>query len=307
MSRQLSAEGLTVRGKRAFAVIAACLILVNLAIFAMAFPETSRIDSGCCVSDQPLAKDFSAYYTAAWRLFNDPAQVYFHGALTDGEPAILPQPQGYKYLPSFLILVSPFLSFPYGSALVAFDVLQFALLPLMAVMLYTLLKGKGFVVAVAVTALVLVLPFPLPDPNWSISVFYFWQWAEGQCKVLDTFLLLSALTLAKSGRPRAAGVVFALAAFDPRFALLGAPLMIAYSKNLRTTAVYAAGALVLTNVALFNPPTFLGFLKMVFTTGALTPPYPYTFIPLVALILLTYVDRHAVVAALRGLGRKDYS
>ncbi len=295
---------MSVKGKRVFAVVVAGLILVNLAIFAMALPETARIDSGCCVSDQPLAKDFSAYYTAAWRLFNDPAQVYYHGALSDGEPAITPQPQAYKYLPSFLLLVSPFLSLPYGSALVAFDVFQFALLPLIAVLLYSLLKGKGFAVATAVTALVLVLPFPLPTPQWSISVFYFWQWAEGQCKVLDTFLLLSAFTLARSGRPRAAGVVFALAAFDPRFALLGAPLMIAYSKNLRSTATYAVGTLVLTNIALFNPPTFLGFLKMVFTTGALTPPYPYTFIPLVMLVLLTYADRDAVIAAMRGLGRK---
>jgi hypothetical protein len=297
---------MTTKGKRVFALVVGGLILVNLLTFAMAIPETATIDGGCCASNQLLAKDFSAYYTAAWRLFHDPSQVYYHGSVSDGEPAISPQPQGYKYLPSFLLLVSPLLALPYGSALVEFDVFQFALLPLIAALIYLLLKDKGFVAASIVSAAVLVLPFPLMTSQWGISVIYYWQWAEGQSKVLDTFLLLSAFTLAKYGRPRAAGVVFALGAFDPRFALLGAPLMIAYSKELRTTAIYAAAAFVLTNLALLYPPTLLGFLRMVFTSGALTPPYPYTFIPIVALVLLTYVEREEVALAIRRLSQERF-
>jgi hypothetical protein len=293
----------TVDGRKSsFVIVVVLLLLVSLTTLAIAIPETARIDSGCCASGELLAKDFSAYYTAGWRLFHDPAQIYFSGFLGDGEPAILPQPQGYKYLPSFLLLVFPFLAVPYGSALVAFDIFQFALLPLIAFMIYYLLKGKSLAVASVVVALVLVLPIPLPTIHWSISFSYYWQWAEGQCKVLETFLLLSALALARSGRPRSAGVAYAFAAFDPRLAILAAPLMLAYTKDVRTTAIYTAGTLVVSNLALFYPPTFVGFVKMVFTSGALTPPYPYTFVPIIALAALMIVDRDAVISALRGLG-----
>ena len=293
--------------KRAFVALVAVLILVNLAILVAALPETGRIDSGCCVSGQALAKDFSAYYTAAWRLFNNPAQIYHHGSLDTGEPAVLPQPQGYKYLPSFMLLVSPLLLLPYSSALVAFDVIQFALLPVIAYLLYYLLKKQGFVVASVIAAIVLVVPLPQTVPQPVISFSYYWQWAEGQCKVLDVCLLLTALALAKSGRPRAAGVAFAFSAFDPRFALLAIPLMLAYTKQLRTTVVYAAGALVITNLALLYPPTFLGFLSMVLSSGALTPPYPYTMIPITALVLLLIADRDSVVSTFRDLAGKDSS
>lgn len=292
--------------KRLFALVVAGLVLINLGTFVMAIPETTSIDGGCCAPTQVLAKDFSAYYTAAWRLFHDPSEVYFHGLVSDGGPGISPQPQGYKYLPSFLLLISPFLSLPYGSALAAFDVLQFALLPLIAALLYFLLKGRGLVVASVVAAAVIVLPLPLAYSQATLSASYYWQWAEGQCKVLEVFLLLSSFALAKSGRPRAAGVVFALAAFDPRFAVLGAPLILAYTKNLRATVVYGAATLVLANLPLLYPPTLLGFLAMVFTSGALTPPYPYTFIPTVALLLLIYFDRREVVRALRRIGRERF-
>ncbi|MDG6901175.1 MAG: DUF2029 domain-containing protein [Nitrososphaerota archaeon] len=290
---------MTDNGKRALACVVAALVLVNFGTFLTAIPETASVDGGCCAPNQLLAKDFSAYYTAAWRLFHDPSQLYFHGAVSDGETAIFPQPQGYKYLPSFLLLILPLLALPYGPALIEFDIFQFALLPAVAALIYYLLKGKGFAATAAVTALVLVVPFPMLGPQWSVSVSYYWQWAEGQCKVLGTFLLLSSLALAKSGRPRAAGAAFALAAFDPRFALLGVPLMLAYGGDLRKTVAYAVSVFVVANAVLFYPPTLLGFLTMVFTTGALTPPYPYAFIPLVALLLLIFANRGEVVSAIR--------
>jgi len=83
---------------------------------------------GCC-SNQPLAKDFSGVYTGAWRLFNDPAQVYTQGYVADGEVHIYPQPEQYKYLPSFLLLVSPVLLVKYQDAIVLCDIVQFSLLP----------------------------------------------------------------------------------------------------------------------------------------------------------------------------------
>jgi len=285
---------MTTDEKRLFAVLVGGLLFISLGTFAMAAPETTTIDGGCCAPNQVLAKDFSAYYTAAWRLFHDPAQIYFHGLVNDGGPAIPPKPQGYKYLPSFLVLVSPLLLFPYDSALSWFDVIQFALLPAIAALLYFLLRGRGLVVTSLVTTAVLVLPLPLVYAQSTLSASYYWQWAEGQSKVLQTFLLLSALTLTKSGRPKLGAAVFAVGAFDPRFAVLAAPLMVAYTKDLRATVLYSAATFVLINVPLLYPPTLLGFLSMVFTSGAVTPPFPYTFIPIVALLLLMCVDRREI-------------
>ena len=289
------------RGEVSYALLVAVLILLNLAIFVTAIPETSTVDGGCCSPNQLLAKDFSAYYTAAWRLFHDPSQIYYHGALSDGTPAIFPEPEGYKYLPSMLLLVSPFLALPYGEALLAFDSIQFLLLPLIAALVYVLVRDKGTLVASGIAVAILVLPLPLATPQWSPSASYYWQWAEGQSKVLETFLLLFSLAMAKSGRPRLAGVVFGVASFDPRFALFSVPLFLAYGSDQKKTAVYAASTIVATNLILFYPPALAGFLTMLFTTGLDTPLYYYSLIPMVALVSLMVVDRRKIDSSLRGI------
>jgi len=293
------------RGEVAFALLVAVLLLLNLAIFMVAIPETSNLDGGCCAPNQLLAKDFSAYYTAAWRLFHNPAQIYFHGPLNDGAPAILPEPEGYKYLPSMLLLVSPLLALPYGEALLAFDYIQFFLLPLIAALVYLLVRDKGTLVASGIAVAVLLLPLPLATPQWAVSASYYWQWAEGQSKVLETFLLLFSLAMAKSGRPRIAGVVFGIASFDPRFALLSLPLFLAYGSDLRKSAVYAASTILVTNLVLFYPSTLVGFVTMLFTTGLDTPPYYYSLIPMVTLVSLMVVDRKRIGAAIRGISGSD--
>ncbi|MDA4123133.1 MAG: hypothetical protein OK456_08155, partial [Thaumarchaeota archaeon] len=135
-------KGLTSREKAILSVAIGCLIGLNLVTFILAYPETSVIDSGCC-SNKPLAKDFSAYYTAAWRLFNEPGQVYNSTGLNQGTYHGPPEPESYKYLPSFLFMVAPFLSLGYHQALIAFDVFQFLLLPLIALLLFSLFRRKG--------------------------------------------------------------------------------------------------------------------------------------------------------------------
>jgi hypothetical protein len=299
--RAPSKQALNRRGETAFALLVAVLILLNLATLAMAVPETSTTDGGCCAPNQLLAKDFSAYYTAAWRLFHDPSQIYYHGALSNGAPIIVPEPEGYKYLPSLLLLVSPFLALPYNEALLAFDYIQFLLLPLIAALVYMLVRDKGTLVASGVAVAVLALPLPLPTPQWALSASYYWQWAEGQSKVLETFLLLFSLAMAKSARPRVAGVVFGVASFDPRFALLSLPLFLAYGSDLKKSAVYAASTILATNLVLLYPPTLVGFLTMLFTTGLDTSLYYYSFIPVVALVLLMVIDRERIGLAVRGL------
>jgi len=287
--------------KKVVASVVAVLLALNFATLAVAYPETMEVDSGCCAQNQVLAKDFSAFYTAAYRLIHNPSQVYTRGLVNDGESQILPQPEGYKYLPSFLFLTTPLLMLPYQSALLAFDIFQFLLLPLIALLLYELLKERRIELIIPAVVAVLLVPLPLPTPQWSISISYYWQWAEGQSKVLETFLLLSALFLARSNRPRAAGVTLALAAFDPRFVPLAIPLFVTYTerKAVRKSLAYAAAAFTLVNVPLLYPAMGFGFLQMVFTSGIPTPPYYYTFIPILALSVLMLIDHEELGLAVK--------
>src|SRR5437016_190176 len=173
-------------GKKALFDLVCRLLALNFSTFLSAYPQIPNIDSGCC-SNQPLAKDFSGVYIGAWRLFNDPAQVYTHGYAADGEVQIYPQPEQYKYLPSFLLMVSPVLLVKYQEATVLYDTVQFSLLPIIGILVYNLTKEKGW--AITIIAEVITLLAPAAAPGWGFSVAYFWQWNEGQSKVLETFLL----------------------------------------------------------------------------------------------------------------------
>lgn len=293
--KYMAAQWLRRSSRILFLVAMAVLIVLSLYTFIVAYPETSRLDSGISGTGV-LSKDFSAYYIGAWRLLHDPSQIYTHGFVNDGEYQVYPRSEAYKYLPSFLVLVSPVLLLGYQQALVAFDVFQFALLPLMALLLYKLLSRKGLVLTFAVAVIVLLQPLPLP--NRGLSVTYFWQWGEGQAKVFDAFLLLLAFYLGDSGRPLLSGIVFALAAFDPRFAALSLPIFLFYNKNnLRVSVESTLGALLLSNLVLFYPGTGSGFLNMALgsTTETL---YYYAFIPLLMIISLTVVNGREMVAAL---------
>jgi hypothetical protein len=259
------------------------LLLFNFFTLTLAYPETFRLDGG-----GRLAKDFSAYYIGAWRMLHNPAQIYTHGLVNDGEPQIYPQPQAYKYTPSFLLFMAPFLSLDYHDGLVVFDALQFALLPLMALLLYNLLNKRNLAVVIVVMVVVF-LPFPLP--HWGPFASYFWQWAEGQAKVFETFLYLLAFYLGSRGKPYLSGVVLGFAAFDPRFALLSLPLFLFYNKSsLRASIASGALTLVLSNFLLFYPATATGFIGMVFGSGLTTPIYPYALIPLFTLASLIVVN-----------------
>ena len=285
-----------------FAVLTVGLILLNGVTFVAAYPETLRIDGGCC-SNLLLAKDFSAYYTGAWRLLHDPDQLYTRGNVDDGGPSTPPAPESFKYTPSFLLLIVPFLTLSYQDALLAFDSVQFLLLPLIAVLLFLLLrKQSDLFVGVA---LVLVLLLPLPLPRWSISAAYYWQWAEGQAKVLETFLLLSSFWLGLFGRARTSGAVFSLAAFDPRFAVLGLPLLLLFNKGrVRPCCVSFAASLFLLNLPLLLPQVARGFFTMVFSYGAPTPLYYYSFIPLSAVASLYVAYRADLSQLVRSLRKR---
>ncbi len=96
------------------------LIALNLYTFIIAYPETYTPSPGINTQGTILAKDFSAYYMGAWRLWNNPSQVFHFGALGGAEPLTPPQPEAYKYLPSFLVIVSPFAIAELPASLVSF-------------------------------------------------------------------------------------------------------------------------------------------------------------------------------------------
>lgn len=274
-------------------------ILLNLYTFIQAYPETFIVDSGCC-ANQILAKDFSAYYTASWRLIHDPSNVYTQGAVNDGGPSIYPQPEPFKYLPSFLIFSCPLLFLSYQQALIAFDFVQLLLLPVMAFLIYELLKDRS-ALAIAVVMIVALLQ-PSPVPHWGLSASYYWEWAEGQDKVLNTTLLLLSFYLGQTRRPIMSGIVLGLGAFDPRFFLLSLPLFGLYNKlDLKKAGLSLIASLVLLNFPLLIDGIGSGFLKMIFHGGASTPLYYYAFIPLLTLVSLIVINAKEILLLLREL------
>ena len=287
--------------KIVFIVGIAVLIALNLYTFIVAYPETYAHNSGINTTGTILAKDFSAYYMGAWRLWNNPAHIYTLGALHDREPVVRPYPETYKYLPSFLLVISPLLSLNYHQALLAFDVVQFMLLPLMAYLLYKILENKHLAVTFAVMVVALLLPFP--SPQWGFSLSYYWQWGEGQAKVFITFLLLLSFYLGSRGRPYLSGIAFAFGFFDPRFGLLAIPLFIMYNrKNLKAATKGAITALVLSNLMLLYPAMGAGFIAMVFASAVTTPLYYYSLIPFFTLLSLIIVNFKELVAAFDSKG-----
>jgi hypothetical protein len=274
------------------------LVTLNLYTFIVAYPETYTPSPGINTSGSILAKDFSAYYVGAWRLWHNPSQIYHFGALGTGEPLTPPYPEAYKYLPSFLLVASPLLSIDYQQALLVFDIIQFMLLPVMAYMLYKLLGGKHLAVTLAVVTVALLLPFP--TLNWGLSPSYYWQWGEGQAKVLLTFLLILSLYLGSKGKPVFSGIALALGFFDLRFGLLAIPLFVLYNrKNLKVASLTALAALFLSNLMLFYPGMGTGFVSMVFSSGITTPLYYYALIPFLTLMALIVVNFREMVASFK--------
>ncbi len=281
--------------KAAFILCITILIALNAYTAIAAYPETYTPSPGITTSGDILAKDFSAYYVGSWRLWHNPGQIYTFGALGGAEPQTPPRPEAYKYLPNFLLVVSPFLLLDYQQALWAFDIVQFMLLPAMAYMLYKLLDRKNAAITVLVMVVALLLPFPAP--NGGLSLSYYWQWGEGQAKVFVTFLLLLSFYLGLKRKPLLSGITFAFGFFDPRFGLLAIPLFIMYNReNLKVAGASAVGSLALSNSMLLFSGMGSGFLKMVFGSGVSTPLYFYSLIPLFTLLALIIVNFKELVA-----------
>ncbi len=278
-----------------FSIAVIIIVVLNLYTFSVAYPTMNQPLN---LGGADLPRDFSVYYIASWRMFHNPSQIFNTQHLTDGEPAIYPPITPYKYLPSFLVLISPLLTFNYYQAFWIFNILQFILLPIMAFLLYSLLEKEHPLIALVVLMAVLLLPYPMPGRGLSVS--YFMSWAEGQAKIFLSFLLLLSFYLGYKGKSGLSGVAFALGAFDPRFAVLALPLFGFYNKGkLKAAFVPMAVVLVAFNAVVFYPGTAAGFVGMVFDSGTTTPFFMPTWIPAIMLACLFAINARKLVEELK--------
>jgi hypothetical protein len=303
------------RNTAIISVIILALIL-NFSIFLKAYPETF-------VPQTPtLERDFSAYYMGAWRLFNNPSQVYYDGSLP-GDYPLVGAPQPFKYLPNFLIWFSPFLLLSYQNALNAFDILMFLSMIPLAFFVYRLVHGKNLFLSVAVVLIVLLQPILISpsigydDLNFlhyriisldvqTISPSYLCGYTLANAHVLQNTLLVGAIYFAYIKKPLISALLLTFAAFDPRVALVALPLLLWYNRESLVKFVGGTAVMLLAT----NLPIFLyggvgeSFLSMVVHASVVSQMYLYEYIPLYAIGALTLLELVTEISKRRIKNRK---
>jgi hypothetical protein len=237
-------------------------VVINFQIFCYAYPQTFEPQA------PDLARDFSAYYIAAWRLFHNPAAVYSDG-VQPGDYQIIGQPQTFRYPPSFLILFAPFLTLSYQNALNAFDIMQFLSILVLAFFVYKLIKNKPLILASVVAVIVLVNPLLfLPSVKYSITNFLHWRifslhiqtispsyycgYLLANAHILQNTLLVGALYFGFAKKPWLSALLFTFGALDPRAALFSLPLLLWYNRHeIRKFIAGSAAFLGVTNLPFF--------------------------------------------------------
>ena len=297
------------------AIIAGILITLNFLTFLSAYPQMYG-------SEVNKARDFSAYYIAAWRLINDPSTVY-HGGSVPGQYLISPKPATFKYPPFFLLFIVPFLVASYQSGIIAFNIIQFALLPLIALLIYRTMvwRKRSTVAMVPVLVLALLAPFAAPNALFrdyrvrlvqgffatgsvsrlfdGFSNAYYWQWVEGNARVLGLFFFFLSVYLATRRSPFS-GVAFGLSALDPRMALLSFPVILLFNRASDNFSRFFEGLVVTLTV---NFPLALyssigqQFLAEVLRSGPLDL-YAYEWIPIYSIIAFTLVNLDLLIPRL---------
>jgi len=287
--------------KQRLILVVVIAIGLNVAIFCYAYPEITSPEF------DTSARDFSAYYIGTWRLFNNPTQVYYDGSLP-GDYTINGTPQPFKYTPSFLIIMTPFLALNYVDALVVFDILQLALIPLLAFFVYNLVKDKNLVLGAMVAVIILIQPLPTPASNippteqlhlWVFKInvqcfvpSYYAGYVFVNAHILQTVLLIGALFLGSAKKPWLSALLFAFGLLDPRAALVAIPLLLWYNRQKIHKFIIATIALVLaTNLPFFfYYDVGLTFLRMGMNADIISQSYAYDWIPIYGVAALTIIE-----------------
>jgi YVTN family beta-propeller protein len=279
--------------KTAIITVILLAVLLNLSIFCLAYPITFKPES------PTLARDFSAYYMGAWRLFHNPTQVYTV-RVQMGDYQTIGQAQPFKYTPSFLILFAPFLGLSYQSALSAFDIMQFLLILVLAFFVYKLVKDKNPFFASIVAVIVLVCPsLFLPSSGYSLvnslqtlSPNYYSGYFLANAHILQTVLLVGALYMGFTKKPWLSALLFTFGSFDPRGALFALPLLLWYNRHSMRKFISGSAVFLLAT----NLPFFLyygvgfAFLKATVSASTVSHMYIYDWIPIYAVASITILE-----------------
>jgi hypothetical protein len=281
-------------------------VALNIISFCFAYPEISKPESAA------FARDFSAYYTAEYRLLHNPTKIYLDG-IQQGDYQILPQPQTFKYAPSFLILFAPFLTLNYLNALAVFDVIQLALIPALAFFAYKLVKDKNPILGGIAAFIILIQPLPIPSVSqptaslinlWIFSVnsqsfapSYYIGYVFVNAHILQTVLLFGALYLGFARKPWLSALLFAFGLFDPRTALFALPLLLWYNRQEIRKFITATITLVLATNLPFFFYSDIGstFLRTEINVNVVLRWYAYDWIPIYGVVTLTIVEIITVI------------
>jgi hypothetical protein len=288
--------------KTAITSVILLAVLLNFQIFCYTYPHTFAPQT------PTLARDFSAYYIAAWRLFHNPAAVYSEG-VQPGDYQLIGQPQTFKYLPSFLIFFAPFLTLSYQNALNAFDIVQFLSIIALAFFVYKMVEDKNLFLATVVALIVIVDPIVIAPsisydsavvlhcrmvslPNETFSPSYRWGYLLANAHILQNVLLVGAIYFGFKKKPWLSALFFTFGAFDPRCAFFALPLLLWY--NRQSVWKFIGGAAFF--IAVTNLPFFFyhdvgfTFLQSVVNGSVVSQMYLYDWIPLYSVAALTMAE-----------------
>jgi hypothetical protein len=288
--------------KTALILVITLAVVLNFSIFLYSYPQTFTPQAS------NLSRDFSAYYTGAYRLFHNPTKIYLDG-VQPGDYPINPLTQTFKYTPSALILFTPILMLNYQNALNAFDFVQFLSVTAMAFFVYTLVKDKNLFLAVPVVLIVLVNPIlisPSIKYDWTnfmhyrmislhvqtFSPSYYAGYLLANAHILQTALIVGALYFGYTKKPWLSALLFAFGVFDPRVALLALPLLLWYNR----VAIWKFVGATVVFLAATNLPFFFyqgigfTFLRTEVNGSVVSQLYLYDWIPIYAVGALTIME-----------------
>jgi hypothetical protein len=281
-------------------------LALNITSFCIAYPQISTPEN------VNYARDFSAYYTGEYRLFHNPTKIYFGGD-QPGDYPIFPHSQTFKYAPSFLILLAPFLALNYQNALTVFDIIQLALIPVLAFFVYKLVKDKNIILGAAAAFIILIQPLPTPSINqpplplinlliFSVNpqVFspsYYCGYVYVNAHILQAVLLVGALYFGFVKKPWISALLFAFGLFDPRAAVITIPLLLWYNRQeIRQFLVAATAFILATNLPFFFYHDIgLTFLQTEMTGTVISQWYAYDWIPIYGVAALTILEILTVI------------
>jgi hypothetical protein len=227
--------------KTAISLVILLAVVINFQIFCYAYPQTFEPQA------PDLARDFSAYYIAAWRLFHNPTAVYSDG-VQPGDYQLIGKPQTFRYPPALLILFVPLLTLSYQNALNAFDIIQFLSILALAFFVYKLIKDKPLIASSVVAVIIIANPILfLPSVKYSVTSFLHWRivslnlqtispsyycgYILANAHILQNTLLVGALYFGFAKKPWLSALMLTFGILDPRSALFALPLLLWYNRN----------------------------------------------------------------------------